>query len=131
MITSISPFPVRTPAISLFPIRYQKLVRRLRSISDQSNRPGHRHISRCHHPFYVMPRGHVSILSPSTLSKLAQDDPEHPRIRKHNAACLVIEYFHLNFHPRPEHRLTENTPPWFWWSFVSTTMKITYLAVLT
>ena len=48
----------------------------------------------------------------AALSKLAQEDPEHPRIRKHNAACLVIEYFHLDFHPRPEHRVTkENTPP--------------------
>ena len=78
MITAISPFPATTPAISLFPIRYQKLVRRLRSISDQSNRPGHRHITRRRRPFYFMPRGHVSILSPVTLSKLAQDDPEHP-----------------------------------------------------
>jgi hypothetical protein len=111
MITANYLFPVTTPAISLFPIHYQKLIRRLRSISDQSNRPGPRRISvRCY-PFYVMPRGHLSILSPATLSKLARDDPEHPRIRKHNAACLVIEYFHLDYHPRPEHRLTKETTP--------------------
>ena len=112
MITANAPFPVTTPAISLFHIRYQKLIRRLRSISDQSNRPGPRRKSGRRYPFYVMPRGHLSILSPAALSKLAREDPEHPRIRKHNAACLVIEYFHLDFHPRPEHRVTkENTPP--------------------
>jgi len=109
------------PLISSYNLLFRNFVRRLRTINGQPPilippTAGEAYSlltpPRCRpRPLYFMPQGNNSILPPSTLAKLSLEDTEHPRIRKHKASCLAIEYFHLDFHPRPEHHLTHNRVP--------------------
>jgi len=62
-------------------------------------------------PFYFMPFGPRIILSIPELTELSKEDTQHPRIRRHIAACKAIEYFHLEFQPRPENNLSYSKPP--------------------
>ena len=62
-------------------------------------------------PFYFMPFGPRIVLSIPKLTELSKEDPQHPLIRRHIAACEAIEYFHLEFKPRPENKLSYSKPP--------------------
>ena len=62
-------------------------------------------------PFYFMPSGPKIVLSSKVLTKLANVNPQHPRVRRHIAACEAIEHFHIEFKPRPENKLSFSWTP--------------------
>ena len=59
-----------------------------------------------------MPRGPPTLLSTAILTKLYQQNPEHPRIRKHRACVQVIHYYLLHsYSDSTKHKLSPNRTP--------------------
>lgn len=98
------PHPSLLPSIASYPRPHQHFVRRIRSINALPPcRP---------RPLYFMPnRGPSTVLSPKIIRQLTREDPQHPRLRTHYAACYVIQYFLAEAPLRPEHEFSFNSSP--------------------
>ena len=60
-----------------------------------------------------MPRGPPTLLPTALFTKLYQQNPEHPRIRKHRACVQVINYYLLHSHSAStNHNLSLNRTPY-------------------
>ena len=59
-----------------------------------------------------MPRGPPTLLSTAIFTKLFHQNPEHPRIRKHQACVQVIHYYLLHsYSDSTKHKLSPNRTP--------------------
>lgn len=97
----------RRHCLSLFPPRTRPFIRSLRTIDHPiALRPK---------PLYdadvIMPHGLPTILSPSAYASLRHVDPQHPRIRRHDAALSAIERYMLDADPCPYPRPKYSSVP--------------------
>lgn len=82
----------------------RQFIERIRTIyrPHQSSRP---------RPLYNMPRGPSTLLSTSAYAKFYREDKEHPRVRLHEAANLLIQFFSVDCLPLVDLRPTKSSVP--------------------
>ena len=91
------------PALRLNPRQFLWFLRRLWIINGHpKGRP---------RLIYTMSTRPVVILTQSKLAELNCDDPNHPRIRRHQVACRISDYLLREFVPRPEYNLVVTKVP--------------------
>ena len=78
---------------------FQQFIRRLRSNTVKLATTEHTTslLPLRSRPFYFIPSGPIIVLSSNVLTKLATVNPQHPRVRRHVAACETIEHFYIEF----------------------------------